>query len=109
LHPAARRSARLGPDFSRTLLDFVEAAAGEQKYEDFERELLVRVFRLGRLLVVLFLQLWQERTPVPATTMRGKEDYRRQPPKFRLFGTFFGKVRYWRSYLLQTNGRLGGY
>jgi hypothetical protein len=91
------------------LLDFVDSAAGEQQYGSFERELLVRVFRLGRLLIVLFLQLWQERTPVPTTSVRGKEEYRRQPPKSRLLGTFFGKVRYWRTYLLQTNGRPGGY
>ena len=91
------------------LLDFVDVSAGKQEYEGFERELLVRVFRLGRLLITLFLCLWEERTPVPTTVVRGKEEYRRQPPKSRLLGTFFGKVRYWRTYLLQTNGRSGGY
>lgn len=44
-----------------------------------------------------------------STEYCGRETYRRQPPKDRLLGTFFGKVRYWRTYLEQTNGRRGGF
>jgi hypothetical protein len=86
----------------------VEDAAGKREYEPFEQGLVVAIFRLGRLLIALFLCLTQERTQVAATE-RGKERYRRQPAKSRLLGTFFGKVRYWREYLEQTNGRPGGY
>jgi len=90
------------------LLSLIDEAAGKQQYEPLERQLIVGVFRLGRLLIALFLCLTHERTPV-SRTERGKERYRRQPAKSRMLGTFFGKVRYWRAYLEQTNGRPGGY
>ena len=80
-----------------------------RRYERFETLLIAEVFRLGRLLIALFLCVWQERMRVATTEQRGKEDYRRQPAKDRLLGTFFGKVRYWRTYLHQTNGRPGGF
>jgi hypothetical protein len=91
------------------LFALVDEAAGKQEYEAFEGKLVVAVYRLGRLFIALFLCLWQERTPVETREERGKERYRRQPAKSRLLGTFFGKVRYWRTYLEQTNGRPGGY
>lgn len=91
------------------LLDLVKHRAGRAMYEDFEKELIRGVFLLGRLLIALFLCLWQERTPVAVTVRRGRETYRRQPAKSRLLGTYFGKVRYWRTYLMQTNARPGGY
>jgi len=91
------------------LFALVEAAGGKQAYEVFERALVPAVFRLGRLMVALFLCLWQERKQVNTSEERGKERYRRQPAKARMLGTIFGKVRYWRSYLEQTNGRGGGY
>jgi hypothetical protein len=87
----------------------VEQSAGRGSYESFEVQLIAGVFRLGRLLIALFLCLWHERTPVATTEQRGKETYRRQPAKPRLLGTLFGKVRYWRTYLEQTNGRPGGF
>lgn len=76
------------------MLQYVERAAGKSEYEPFEKEVVRRVFRLGRLVIALFLLLWQERTPVAPTVVRGKEEYGRQPAKPRLLGTFFGKVRY---------------
>jgi len=91
------------------MLKMVEGGASRTSYERFEIQLIAEVFRLGRLLIALFLCRWQERTPVAATVSRGKETYRRQPPKPRLLGTYFGKVRYWRTYLEQTNGRPGGF
>jgi len=90
------------------LLGWVESASGRTEYEPFEAELIRNIFRLGRLLIALFLCLWEERTPVAPTVVRGKEEYGRQPAKPRLLGTFFGKVRYWRTYLFQRNGNRGG-
>jgi len=92
----------------QAILEFVDAAAGKKTYEAFEEELIPRIFCLGRLLIALFLCLWEERTPVTTTVVRGKEEYGRQPAKSRLLGTYFGKVRYWRTYLLQRNGKRGG-
>ena len=91
------------------LFVLVEQAAGHREYEVFEKELIGAIYRFGRILVALFLCLWQERTPLETRVSRGKELYRRQPPKSRMLGTFFGKVRYWRTYLEQVNGRPGGH
>jgi hypothetical protein len=93
----------------KTLLEFVDAAATSATYEKFEKELIGRVFRLARLLVVLFLTVAAESLVVPSQMKLGRRVFRRQPAKPRLFGTFFGKVRYWRVYLHQTNGRGGGF
>ena len=90
------------------LLAWVESSSGRTEYKPFEAELIIRVFRLGRLLIALFLCLCEERTPIASTVVRGKEEYGRQPAKSRLIGTYFGKVRYWRTYLLQRNGDRGG-
>ena len=100
---------RAKAQFGALLAMAEQAGAGSASYESFEARLITEVFRLGRLLVTLFLCQWQERLSVAATVRHGKEIYRRQPPKPRLLGTFFGKVRYWRTYLEQTNGRPGGF
>lgn len=90
------------------IFEMVERAAGRAEYERFERQLIPALFRLGRLFIGLFLALWQERRKPETREVHGKETYRRQPPKPRMLGTFFGKVRYWRSYLEQTNGKRPG-
>jgi hypothetical protein len=91
------------------MLAFVDEAASARGYEATENELIGRVFRLARLLIALFLCLASKRMVVPERLTKGRAKYRRQPAKPRLLGTFFGKVRYWRAYLHQTNGRGGGY
>lgn len=96
-------------DAAESLIDFADTAGGKKQYEEFERQLIPLVLRFGRLLIALFLSRWQQRTPVPSLLVRGKETYERKEQKSRLLGTFFGKVRYWRTYVLQSNGRPGGY
>jgi hypothetical protein len=101
----SRAEAEVGRIFA-----MVDQAAGRSEYQPFEQQLIPAVFRLGRLFITLFLALWQERRTPATREVHGKETYRRQPPKPRLLGTFFGKVRYWRNYLEQTNGkRRGGF
>jgi hypothetical protein len=67
---------------------------------EFERQLVVKVFALGKLYVALFLcmreQRWRAMHPEAEAT------YKRQGPTSRLLGTFFGKVRYWRTYLYRS-------
>jgi hypothetical protein len=99
--------ARARDQFS-ALLDFSQGCRCGA-YEDFERRLIPEVFRLGRLLITLFLCAWEEREDVGTREVRGQQTYRRQPPKGRWLGTFFGRVRYWRTYLQQTNGAGGGF
>ncbi len=79
--------------------------SGSISFLEFEKGLTPRVFALGMLFTSLFL------------TMREKEiranypkpnNHKWQPKKARILGTFFGKVRYWRSYLYRSSGG-GGY
>jgi hypothetical protein len=68
----------------------------------FETQLVVRVLALGQLFVQLFLSLreaqFQAEHPQPAP------GYQPQGPDSRLLGTFFGKVRYERSYWYRPGG-----
>jgi hypothetical protein len=91
------------------LISFIEKATVGQRFSSFERELYGMVFQFGRMLIALFLALAEERTEVPITERRGRKEYRQQPAKPRLLGTFFGRVRYWRAYMFQVNGQGGGY
>lgn len=91
-------------------VDYLESVARDDaKYAAVERELIRRLFRLGRVLVALFLCLAAEHLPVALHLKRGRKEFRRQPAKPRLLGTFFGKVRYWRTYMHQLSGRGGGF
>ena len=69
----------------------------------FETQLVPKVLALGRLLVQLFLCMRQEQ--FQATHPQPRSGYKRIGPRSRLLGTFFGKVRYWRTYFYrQGNG-----
>ncbi len=72
---------------------------------EFERKLVVKVFVLGQLFISLFLSMRKEGIRERHQKPGG---YKWQKQQDRLLGTFFGKVRYWRSYVYQTKGG-GGY
>ena len=55
-----------------------------------------QVLALGRLFVQLFLCMREEQ--FRATHPRPQPGYKQISPNTRLLGTFFGKVRYWRTY-----------
>jgi hypothetical protein len=80
-------------------------SGGMISFLEFEKELVPKVFALGLLFISLFLSSREEQVrtnyPKPAK-------HKWQPKKDRLLGTFFGKVRYWRSYLYRSEGG-GGY
>ncbi len=63
----------------------------------FETQLVPQVLALGRLFVQLFLCMREEQ--FRATHPRPQPGYKQISPNARLLGTFFGKVRYWRTYL----------
>lgn len=62
----------------------------------FETQLVPKVLALGRLFVQLFLCMRQEQ--FQATHSQPQQGYKRLGPYSRQLGTFFGKVRYWRTY-----------
>lgn len=68
----------------------------------FETQLVSKVLALGRLFVELFLCMRQEQ--FQATRPQPQSGYKRIGPKSRLLRTFFGKVRYWRTYFYHEGG-----
>jgi hypothetical protein len=62
----------------------------------FETQLVPRVLALGCLFVQLFLCMRHER--FQAAHPGAEPGYKQLGPHSRLLGTFFGKVRYWRTY-----------
>ena len=94
-----------------TFEDVLQFTAAEPRDGDgtflwFERALIPRVFALGRLLLVLFLCVREERVSA-ATPPRLDKDgktYRRRPEQARNLNTFFGVVRYFRIYLRGPDG-----
>jgi hypothetical protein len=72
---------------------------------EFEQKLVTKVFVLGQLFISLFLSMREEGIRDRHQKPGG---YKWQKPQGRLLGTFFGKVRYWRSYVYRTKGG-GGY
>jgi len=62
----------------------------------FELQLVPRILALGGLFVQLFLCMRHERFQAAHTTP--ESGYKQFGPHSRLLGTFFGKVRYWRTY-----------
>ena len=73
---------------------------------EFEKELILEVFELGQLFISLFLRMREEQSRASHT--KPERDYKWQKPKARELGTFFGKVRYWRSYVYGVKAG-GGY
>lgn len=73
---------------------------------EFEKELILEVFELGQLFISLFLRMREAQSR--ASHIKPERDYKWQKPKARELGTFFGKVRYWRSYVYGVKAG-GGY
>jgi hypothetical protein len=73
---------------------------------DFEKQLVVLVYEVGRLFISLFLcmreQYWHE------NNSNSENGCKQQGPKDRLIGTICGKVRYWRTYIYRIRDK-GGY
>jgi hypothetical protein len=72
----------------------------------FEKELLQKVYLLGRLLCVLFLCVREEaeRQRTPVRLERNGRTYTRRPAQPRNLDTLFGVVRYFRTYVRGKDG-----
>ncbi len=86
------------------LLAYVGRATPKQTFLDFEGGIIPLVFRLGRLLVALFLCRRHEGLAVPAHEVRDGRRYQRVQAQGREIATFFGKVRFWRTYMYAEGG-----
>jgi hypothetical protein len=73
---------------------------------EFEQRLFPQVYELGRLFITLFL--WMRQEHWQANHPGVEKGSKCQGLKDRLFGTVFGKVRYWRTYIYRGKNE-GGY
>ncbi len=80
----------------------------EATFMEFEKGLIVRISEPGRLLVSLFLWMRQEYWQGSENNVV-EEGEKRQGLKPREFGTVFGKVKYWRTYLYREKKGGGRY
>jgi hypothetical protein len=71
---------------------------------DFERELVPLVFELARALVALFLCCRHEELDLPTSVIVEGKEFARSQAQDREIATFFGAVRYWRTYMRGTGG-----
>jgi hypothetical protein len=87
------------------LLRFTQQALAPGKtFLDFERELVPLVFALARALVALFLCHRHEGLYVPTTEVVDGRIVARSQVQDREIATFFGAVRYWRTYMRGEGG-----
>ena len=87
------------------IISWVKTSKGIE-FLPFEKQLLVKVYDLGRLFISLFLCMRQAHWEIVHS--EAKIDGKRQGAKDRLIGTVFGKVRYFRTYIYR--GKIeGGY
>ncbi len=73
-------------------------------FDAVQKSLIPLVRALGRLLFAYFLARSEERS----STME-IDGFQRRRPQNRLLGTYFGKVRYWRTYHRRKGGGSGVY
>lgn len=71
---------------------------------DFEGALVPLVFALARCLLALFLCRRNEELEVPTTETIEGRFYTRSQPQDREVATFFGRVRFWRTYMRAAGG-----
>jgi hypothetical protein len=87
------------------LLAFVQQALGPGKtFLDFERELVPLVFELARALIALFLCCRHEELDLPTSEVVDGKVFARSQVQDREISTFFGAVRYWRTYMRGDGG-----
>jgi len=89
-----------------SLVEFATRGSSGLVFHQFETRLIPMLFALGRLLVALFLARRHEELAVPRSESINDERYERRDARSRELGTFFGRVRYWRTYMY---GQGGGY
>lgn len=89
------------------IIDECKREREDANFFKFERELWVMVSHLGCLFLQLFLTYFNERLDYGRWT-EGGLFYLKNPPVFRTIRTVFGKVGYWRTYVVRKGAGGGG-
>jgi hypothetical protein len=78
-----------------------ERAIKEGVFKAFESSLIPLVFEFARVVVMLFLAIAErhEAAKTPERVFHEGRAFRRRPAQARNLSTFFGVVRYWRTYM----------
>ena len=85
------------------VLQFVDRADDERRFDEVERGLRDLLFTLGRLLLAYFLACRETRSKdLVGCWLR--RNYRQTKPRRKFIGTFFGRVTFWRTYVRSTRG-----
>lgn len=103
-HPAA--SSEIQDRIQRQVDDvlaFLEKPSRDRSFGEIEKAVISFVFILGRLFLNYFLAWRHEHSATEVQRMKTSGS-RVRPAQPRLFGTYFGKVRYWRTYLRRPGG-----
>ena len=87
------------------IFEFLRQPGDRRSFDTVERGLIPLLFALGRLFIAFFLA-WREEHSQVELHAWGKKGYRLRLPQPRLVGTFFGKVRYWRTYMKEEDAGL---
>jgi hypothetical protein len=90
---------------ARALIAFaITQADASTTFVEFEKQLMAEVFALARAAIVLFLVASEKRVvaAIGARVVRGGRTFRRAPAQGRNLLTWFGVVRYTRTYLREV-------
>lgn len=82
----------------KDILEFLRKPDPTRSLDAIERGLVSLVFALGRLFLAFFLA-WREEHSKAELRCWAKRGFRRRRLQSKHLGTFFGKVRYWRTYM----------
>jgi len=83
----------------------------EMTFKTFEQSIIGRVFDIGATALALFLCCCEERirARTPRWLVRAGRTFERKSPKDRSIMTWFGSVRYWRTYMQEKDAPQGGH
>jgi hypothetical protein len=80
-------------------------------FKQFEQSIIGRVFDIGRTAVALFLCCCEDRirARTPRWLVQAGRTFERKSPTDRSIMTWFGSVRYWRTYMLERDAPEDGH
>lgn len=83
----------------------------EMSFQSFEKSIIGRFFDIGCTAAALFLTCGEARirARTPRWLVQGGRTFERKSPTDRSIMTWFGSVRYWRTYMLERDAPQGGH
>lgn len=92
----------------KQLFVLLEKKKDQRSFNDIEKAVIPFIFTLGRMFFAYFLAWRHEHLEKNCSKMK-KKCYKKGKPQARTIGTYFGCVRYWRTYFRKRKGNGGVY